>query len=228
MACLCCAFPYDRPPSSACQVSCTRQAHEGSAKSPETCLGTGRCRYHFSIMIPRTFRLFLACGAVLASGCNLDHHAPLRSAELPPAGAHGPARQSALGRHRRARSGECLRRAERPAPALLRAAAPDPWLGPHSLTMDQLSGCGSGLRQQARASGRLRAAPRPRPRSAGPRRHWPRLVRGRAWQLAPGARRPKPSQANKSRPAPAPTSPTARPSVPARAKSSTPSQSASA
>ncbi|MEO6601064.1 MAG: hypothetical protein ABIQ16_14380 [Polyangiaceae bacterium] len=38
-------------------------------------------------MIPRIFgapSLFLSLSLVLASGCNLEHHAPLRSAELPP------------------------------------------------------------------------------------------------------------------------------------------------
>jgi hypothetical protein len=35
-------------------------------------------------MISRISRLFFGFGLVLASGCNLEHHAPLRSAELPP------------------------------------------------------------------------------------------------------------------------------------------------
>ncbi len=35
-------------------------------------------------MISRISRLFLAASVVLAGGCNLEHHAPLRSAELPP------------------------------------------------------------------------------------------------------------------------------------------------
>lgn len=35
-------------------------------------------------MISRISRLFLASSVALAGGCNLEHHAPLRSAELPP------------------------------------------------------------------------------------------------------------------------------------------------
>ncbi len=121
-------------------------------------------------MISKFFGVYFGLGLgllVASGGCNLEHRAPLRSAELPPlAPTVLHANRLWIDVAERMPENDCVAPAnarllcfERPAQHPRRRA--------HPLALDQLPGRGSG--HAASQPGRLRAARRSRSRGAAPR-----------------------------------------------------------